>query len=259
MSNIIRSGRLGQLGALTTWAFTGWATRAREPHELDPEKDGGCILNQAPHPVDVLRLLGGGVVRSVRGSTVDLNLPGRPGPGYFTALLEFEDGTPATFVYDGYGYIQGWELVPWGETPGRLVAAESANAYRRTLRSGQTNEQDARERLRFGSGEAGFRGGDGNWTPPDAGLVIAACELGEIRQSAKGLYVYDDHGRHDEPLPRDASARVNEVNELRQGMSGQNPLHDGRWGTATMEVVLAIAESSRQHEEVSLSYQVPAR
>jgi len=81
---------------------------------------------------------------------------------------------------------------------------------------------------------------------------------GMASQSAKGLYVYDDYGRHDEAMPPDVSAMVNEVNELRQGMSGQRPLHDGRWGTATMEVVLAIAESSQQRKEVSLCFQAPA-
>ena len=262
MSRIIRSGRLGKLGALATWAFTGWMTRAREPHELDLQKDGGCIFNQGPHPVDVLRLLGGGVVRSVRGSVVDLNLPGRPGPGYFSAFLEFDDGTPATLLYDGYGYVQGWELVPWGETPQRAAASDSSNAYRRQLRSGTADEISARELLRFGGrpdGGSPFGRGDGNWSPMDAGLVIATCELGVIRQSAKGLYIYDDDGRHDEAIALSASARENEVADLKRGMAGSKPVHDGRWGMASMEVVLAIAESAKTHKEVTLSHQVPLR
>lgn len=258
MRSVIKSGRLGGLGALTTWSFTSWMTRAREPHELDPDRDGGCILNQAPHPVDVLRLLGGGGVRSVRGSTVDLRLPGRPGPGYFTALLEFDDGTPASFVYDGYGYIQGWELVPWGETPPRLRAAQAANAYRRELRSGEADEYAARERLRFAGGQDGFGGGEGGWTPLDAGVVIATCERGELRQSRTGLYVYDDEGRHDEPLPAGASGRQNEVAELGRAMKGEAVLHSGRWGAATIEVVQAISESARERREAVLRHQVPA-
>lgn len=262
MSRIIRSGRLGKLGALATWAFTGWMTRAREPHELDPEKDGGCIFNQGPHAVDVLRLLGGGLVGSVRGAAVDLNLPGRPGPGYFSAFLEFEDGTPATLVYDGYGHIQGWELVPWGETPQRVATAEAGNAYRRRLRAGTADELASRELLRFGGrpdGGASSSRSDGNWTPVDAGLVIATCELGEIRQSASGLYVYDDDGRHEEAFASPTSARENEVADLRLGMTGDRAIHDGRWGMASMEVVLAIAESAKTHKEVALSHQVPLR
>ena len=262
MRRIIASGRLGRLGALTTWAFTGWMTRPREPHEVDPARDGGCVYNQGPHIVDVLRMLGGGLVRSVRGTAVDLNLPGRPCDGYFSAHLEFEDGTPATLLYNGYGHVQGWELVPWGETPNRHAAQEAGAAYRRALRTGTADEAAARELLRFGGQDDDDRprggGREGGWTPPDAGLVIATCELGEIRQSAHGLYVYDDDGRHDEPFTSTAgSYRENEVNELRLGMSGGQPLHNGRWGMATMEVVLAILESSKQHREVELKHQVP--
>lgn len=37
------------------------------------------------------------------------------------------------------------------------------------------------------------------------------------------------------------------------------PLHDGRWGTATPEVCLAIVESSRTRRDVLVSHQVPTR
>jgi phthalate 4,5-cis-dihydrodiol dehydrogenase len=37
------------------------------------------------------------------------------------------------------------------------------------------------------------------------------------------------------------------------------PLHDGRWGTATLEVCLAIVESSRTRRDALLSHQVPTR
>ena len=60
MREIVDSGRLGRLGALTTWSHTGWIIRPREPYEVDVALGGGTIFNQAPHQVDVLRLLGGG-------------------------------------------------------------------------------------------------------------------------------------------------------------------------------------------------------
>jgi phthalate 4,5-cis-dihydrodiol dehydrogenase len=265
MRNLISGGRLGKLAALTSWSFTTWMTRAREPHEVDVEHGGGAVYNQAAHPIDVLRLLGGGLVRSVRGMTVDTALPGRPCPGYFGAMMAFEDGLPATFVYDGYGYLNGWELTPWGETPARLRGMDATYAYRRALRSGTANEYEARELLRFGgrpaTEEGGLRGGteDAGWTPQDAGLVIATCELGEVRQSRGGLYVYDDFGRHDEPVDGGASMRHNEVAELRDAIAGTRaPLHDGRWGKATIEVLVALLESARTHREVTLKHQIPA-
>jgi phthalate 4,5-cis-dihydrodiol dehydrogenase len=258
MQRILVSGRLGRLGALATWAFTTWAIRAREPHELDVNRGGGGIYNQAPHSIDVLRLLGGGMVRSVRGMTCQL-LPEREGPAYFQAYLEFEDGTPASAMYNGYGYINGWEFTPWGETFQRQAASEAAYEYRRKLRAHEADEYAARETLRFGGRPAGGgSGGDGGWTPQDAGIVVASCERGEIRQSATGLYVYDDGGRHDEPLPPGTSMRLNEVTDLIDAISGRRrPLHDGRWGMATMEVVLGLIRSAAEHREIMMEHQVP--
>ena len=49
------------------------------------------------------------MLRSVRGTMLDFGLPGRACAGYFSAYMEFDDGTPVTLVYDGYGYVGGWE------------------------------------------------------------------------------------------------------------------------------------------------------
>lgn len=259
MRRIIASGRLGRLGSLTTWAFLGWMLRPREPHELDVRLGGGAVYNQAPHAIDVLRLLGGGRLRSVRATTGQW-LPQRPCPGAFSAYLEFGDGTPATLVYDGNGYVHGWELLPWGETPVRQAAAAAAYAYRRELRAGTADESAARERLRFAGAPANAvraGAGDGRWVPGDAGIVIASCERGALRQSPTGLYVYDDAGRHDEPLPPGQSLRQNEVAELRDAIAGRPVLHDGRWGMATLEAVLAIMQSAAERREVYLQRQAP--
>ena len=264
MRGVLKSGRLGQLRALTDWSFTSFMTRARERHEIDQSIGGGTIYNQGPHVLDVLRLLGGGMVRSVRASMVDTGLQGRPCAGYITAFLEFEDGVPATFTYDGYGYVQNWEFLQWGETPGRVAAWEDSNTYRRALRNGTANELEARELLRYAGRPAGSApgGGGGNnegWVPGDYGIIVATCDLGEIRQSRDGLYVYDDDGRHDEPLPTGATFRGNEVGELVQAINGVTPVHDGTWAKATIELVLAVMESAETHREVVLKHQVPVR
>ena len=264
MQRLIASGRLGRLAALSGWSFTNWMTRAREPDEVDVTTGGGAVYNQAAHPIDVLRLLGGGMVRSVRGTMVDTNLPGRPCPGYFTGFMEFEDGTPANFVYNGYGYIGSWEMVPWGETPERVAASQRSGEYRRALRSGTANEYDARELLRFGGrpstepDSSQVSGANSGWVPADAGLVIATCELGEVRQSRDGLFVYDDDGRHEEPIDAGTSMRQNEVNELREAIAGnRRALHDGAWGKATIEVLVSLIASAESHREIELQNQVP--
>jgi predicted dehydrogenase len=258
MRRIVSSGRLGRLGGLTNWVFGDWMLRARVPNEVNVDVDGGMVFNQGPHPIDAIRLIGGGMVRSVRGTAIDFSLPGRPCPGYLTAYLEFEDGTPATVLYDGYGYLRGWEMVPWGETPQRQASTEASFAYRRRLRGGMSDEEDARELLRYGGRPQGSGpAGDPSWVPSDSGLLVASCELGDIRQSPTGLYVYDDEGKHDEPLPAGANARANEVAELRNAIAGRPVFRDGRWGMATLEVVLAILQSGAEHREIVLEHQVP--
>ncbi len=254
MRKIIASGRLGRLGGLTDWAFNDWMVRPREAHEVD-SRDGGELLNQGPHPVDALRLLGGGRVRSLRGTMIDLDLPGRACAGYFTAYMEFDDGTPATLVYDGYGYVGGWEMVPWGETPERQSAIDAQYAYRRQLRSQSVDEDVMRAMARFGE-RPGRGTGDGTWVPSSPGNVIATCERGVIRQSQKGLYVYDDEGRHDEPFAVAGNVRLNEAAELRRALNGEPYFRDGHWGKATLEVVLAIAESATQRKEIYMQHQV---
>ena len=259
MREIVTSGRLGGLGALADWSFSDWMLRAREPHEVENDRDGGALLNQGPHPVDALRLLGGGMLRSVRATTRDFGLRGRPCAGYFCAYMEFEDGTPATLVYDGYGYIHGWEGVAWGETDARVDGSKEQYAYRRRLRNGTADELPAREQYRFGApAEAPSRAGaDGSWVPSGPGNIVVTCERGEIRQAAAGLYVYDDDGRHEEPFSAGGNVRFNEATELRRGMASEPIFRDGRWGMATTEVVLAIAESAAQRREIYLEHQVP--
>src|SRR5205085_10274730 len=100
------------------------------------------------HQVDAIRLLGGGMVRSVRGAVGDW-LTARPCHGYYAAFLEFEDGTPATLVHNGYGYFLASELVPWGVDQPR-TRMEHRVRFRKELRAGTLPEEEAKESLRFG-------------------------------------------------------------------------------------------------------------
>ena len=74
--------------------------------------------------------------------------------------------------------------------------------------------------------------------------------------------MYADDGRREEsvPLGRAAPDKGKVVDELYGAIrDARLPLHDGRWGTATLEICLAIVESSRTRREVPLAHQVPTR
>src|SRR5580700_6527265 len=112
------------------------------PEELDEALGGGVVYRHAPHLIDTVRLLGGGKLRSVRAS-VGRWMKERACPGNFSAYLEFEDGTPATIVYNGYGYFDTSELT-WG-FGNRMYAEDERPAVRRALRMGTADQDVAKE------------------------------------------------------------------------------------------------------------------
>jgi phthalate 4,5-cis-dihydrodiol dehydrogenase len=213
--------------------------------------------------VDTVRLLGGGLVRSVRAQ-VGQWLPARPIPGYYAAFLEFEDGTPATIVHNGYGYFLGAELVPWGQDRQRYTAEERA-AVRQALRAGTRAETEEKQALRIGGAQERqtFRREEPEpWVPEDNGFVLASCDRGDVRQSAYGIYVHSERGKEEIDIvagrAMGPSERRAELEELYDAVVLGKPLwHDGRWGMATLEVCLAMMESARQRQEVQLQHQVP--
>ena len=94
--------------------------------------------------------------------------------------------------------------------------------------------------------------------PLHLGITVATCERGDIRQSAYGLYVYDDDGNREEPV-EDMLRRVGvvEIEEFYDVVVNDRPLyHDGRWGLATMEAQMAILQSAEKRREIKLRHQV---
>lgn len=261
MRRIIASGALGQLRALHVMAYTDWMLRPRSGEELDPEQGGGVPYRQHPHQVDTVRVLGGGKVRSVRGMTGQWH-PERPIPGYYTAYLEFEDGTPCTILHNGYGYFMANEMVPWGGSQQRY-SLEERGKIRKEMVTGQRKEEDDKQSMRIGGEDEQRifreRTGPRPWEPGDLGMVVASCDRGDIRHSQFGLFVYDDNGLTDVNLNAESGigGRRAELVELYNSIVLGKPMfHDGVWGIGTLEVGLAIMQSARERKEIMLTHQV---
>jgi phthalate 4,5-cis-dihydrodiol dehydrogenase len=243
MAELVRSGELGKLGMVQTWHFTDWMYRPRLPDELDVALGGGPVFRQASHQVDIVRYIGGGLVRSVRAQTVQLD-PGRGAPGAYTVYLEFESGVPATIVYSGYGFFQMGELLG-RESPTPAPA----------VRSGTTvaDEAAAKEAMRYSGAASDTRRGAN--TLGLFGLTLVTCEHADLRESAEGLVVYR-RGQRETMSVADELRGAAELDELYRAVRFGEPIvHDGRWGEATLEVCLAIHESARARSEVLLSRQ----
>jgi phthalate 4,5-cis-dihydrodiol dehydrogenase len=91
------------------------------------------------------------------------------------------------------------------------------------------------------------------------GVTIVSCAGGDLRPSADGVLIYGRNGLVEIPVdPAKAFPdRSGVVDELIESIArDQPPLHDGRWGKATLEVCLAMLMSARERREVTLSFQV---
>jgi phthalate 4,5-cis-dihydrodiol dehydrogenase len=257
---IVKSGELGKLCMMHTWNFNEFMYRPRMKHELAMTR--GVVLNQGPHHVDIVRLIGGGMVRSVRAMTGIWD-KARAWEGSYTCYLEFENGTPATLVYSGYGFFDTAELFEWVGEGGQPRAPETNLNVRKKLADVRTpeEEEELKEAMRYG----GRREGEFShvWTgerkQPFFGFILVSCERGDIRQTADGLRIYGENERREIKLPARTRGREAEVEELYDAVvKGRPVLHGGRWGAATLEVCLAMLESSRERKEIFLSHQVPS-
>ncbi|MFN0074461.1 MAG: Gfo/Idh/MocA family oxidoreductase [Chloroflexota bacterium] len=266
MRKVIQSGEVGDLRAMTLVAYSDWMLRPRTADELDVNQGGGMVYRQGPHQIDTVRVLGGGMLRSVRAYAGQW-MPERSIPGYYSAFMEFENGQPVTITHDGYGYFMGSEMVQWGHANQRYTPEERVEV-RRQMRTGSRNENQDKQDIRIGGSKERtvFRPAHSDrvqWVPEDLGIVIVSCDRGDLRHSPYGVYVYSDAGQREIDLTPDrfmggAGQRRAELEEIYDAVVFGKPLwHDGRWGMATLEVVLAIIESSRERKEVMLTHQVP--
>jgi phthalate 4,5-cis-dihydrodiol dehydrogenase len=251
---IIASGEVGAVRMITAFNYTDFLYRPRRPEELDTARGGGVMFNQAAHQIDIVRLLGGGLVNSVRAMTGAWD-PQRPTEGAYNAFLAFEGGAAATATYSGYAHFDSDEFCDW---VGELGAPKNPERYgeaRRTLAGSAEQELAQRTARAYGLGfnapEIGER-----WHQ-HFGVVVVSCERADLRPLPNGVMIYGDDAKRLEPLPRPTVQRAEVIDELYDAVvHGKPPLHSGEWARATLEVCLAILQSGREQREVALTHQV---
>lgn len=252
MRRLIADGRLGDVVQINSLMFNDWLQRPRVPAEVDTARGGGVVFRQAPHLVDIVRYLGGGMVKSVRA------VAGRWDPhfateGNFGALLIFESGAAATIGFGGYGHFDvtelHWHIGVYGDQ-------KDPRAPQRPRRSGATTQEEKMANPAFAALADDAKRAK---RMPFFGLTVVSCARGSIRQSPDGLYVYDTSGCSEVAVPPNPE-RAAELTALRDALRDKQPVFpDGRWGAATLEVCLAILESARSGKDVALSRQIPSR
>jgi phthalate 4,5-cis-dihydrodiol dehydrogenase len=241
---LIDGNSYGRIRMITALDFTDFVYRPRRPEELA----AGAVYNQAAHHVDIVRLLAGGDVRSVRALVGNWD-PARPTEGAYTCLLGFDQGLFATLVYSGYAHFDSDEFMGWIGEMGQKRDAESYGLARKAL-------QNASDEVLFKTAR-NYGGPELKETEPVAhqhfGVVIASCEKADLRPLPTGVMIYGDAEKRLEPLQAPEVPRREVIDELYGAVvEGRPPLHSGEWAIATLEVCLAMLTSARQRKEILL-------
>ncbi len=253
LRGLIECGDFGAVRMINAIDYTDYLYRPRRPEELDTAQGGGAVFNQAAHQVDIVRLVGGGRVASVRAATGAWD-PSRPTEGAYAALLTFADGTFASLTYSGYGHFDSDEWQGWIGEMGQKKAPYAGSS---ALRFAHARDEAAFKNAR------NYGGSD--YRPPLAqapahqhfGTLLVSCDRADLRALPNGVMIYQNGAARLDPLPPPPAPRAEVIDELyRAVVHGKAPLHDGAWAMATLEVVLAILRSAREGRDVALSHQV---
>jgi phthalate 4,5-cis-dihydrodiol dehydrogenase len=256
---LIARGTYGRLRMITAMNFTDFLYRPRRPEELDTQTGGGVLFNQAPHHVDVMRLLADSPVKSVRAVTGAWDAR-RATEGAYSALLNFEDGVFASLVYSGYAHFDSDEFMDWIAESGLPKDPTHYGAARTAIGDATSGREELalKQAQNYGAPRAPTPAVMRRWHQ-QFGPLIVSCEGADLRPMPNGIAIYADTERRFEPIPEPISPRREVIDEFCDAVfDGKAPKHDGPWGMATMEVCLAMLQSAREQREIMLQHQARA-
>jgi phthalate 4,5-cis-dihydrodiol dehydrogenase len=256
---IIDSGKYGAVRMLTAQNFTDFLYRPRRPEELATQLGGGVMHSQAAHQIDMVRLLGGGLVSSVRAHTGAWD-SSRSTEGAYSALLGFEGGAFASCTYSGYGHYDTDALMDnIGELGQRKNPEDYAVARKRLLNAIKPEEETALKADRNYGGKLYLPalGLPTGLAHQHFGQIIISCEKADLRPSPTGIAVYADKQKSFELLPAPRIPRQEVIDELFDAVVHGKPApHCGGWARATTAACLAMLESAQSGQDCRPAFQV---
>ncbi len=251
MRDLIASGDFGRVRMINAINYTDYLYRPRRPEELDTAQGGGAVFNQAAHQVDIVRLIGGGRVETVRAITGSWDSR-RATEGAYAALLTFENGAFASLTYNGYGHFDSDEFQDWiGEM------GETKTPHAKSRRRFENSDEEIAFKNARNYGGADFKPSCGRAVAhQNFGTLLVSCDRADLRALPNGVMIYQDDSARLDVLPPSTVPRAGVIDELYQAVvDGKAPLHDGAWATATVEVLLAMLRSGREGSDVRLGQQ----
>jgi phthalate 4,5-cis-dihydrodiol dehydrogenase len=106
-----------------------------------------------------------------------------------------------------------------------------------------------------------FRGASEASVPPAPwilwGPLIVSFDQGDVRLTPNGVLVYGAEEVREIAVSDETDGRDGIINQFYDAVTtGKRPANDGRWGKATLEVLLALFQSGNERQEILLSHQV---
>jgi phthalate 4,5-cis-dihydrodiol dehydrogenase len=249
---LIDSGAFGPAQMIHALNYTDFLYRPRRPEELDTARGGGAIFSQGAHQVDIVRLLAGGEVKSVRAATGAWDTA-RPTEGSYTALFTFASGAFASLTYGGYGHFDSDEFQGW---VGEMGETKTPYARKPHVLTADAQEVAFKNARNYG-GSAYQAPAARDLTHQHFGPIIVSCTRADLRPVPNGVMIYQEGAARLDPLPPPKVPRGEVIDELYAAIvDGKPPLHDGAWAMATLEACLAILQSAREGRDIALSHQV---
>jgi phthalate 4,5-cis-dihydrodiol dehydrogenase len=255
----IQSGEFGAVRMIQALNYTDFLFRPRRPEELDTAQGGGVIFSQAAHQLDIVRLLGGGLVTSVMAHTGAWD-PARPTEGAYSALLGFAGGAFASVSYSGYGHFDSDQ---WMNDVGELGQPKNRADYgaaRRRLANAHNAQQEAELKAARNYGAPHWVGSTSVPTGlhhQHFGPLVISCDRADLRPMPNGVWVDGDGASVLDVLEPPQIPRQEVIDELYNAIFHQQAvLHSGEWARATTAVSLAILQSAHNAQPVAPAFQV---
>ena len=209
---LIESGDFGRVHMINAINYTDYLYRPRRPEELDTARGGGAVFNQAAHQVDIVRLIGGGRVASVRAARVRGMQAGRPKVpmrrcSRSKTAPSRRSPTTATAI-----------SIPMNFRAGSGRWAKQSSLTRAIRRRFATPQDELAFKNARNYGGAEFR-------PPARtavahqhfGTVLVSCERADLRALPNGVMIYQNGSARLDALPPPTVPRAEVIDELYRG------------------------------------------
>lgn len=248
MARVVGSGAIGRVLSFTNICHTNWVLRPRFGYELVPALGGGVAFRQAPHQVEIARTIVAEPVVAVTALAGESAVPVTT-VGNYSALLEFASGVSGTLVYNGYGYFDTAELTFGVGESGRPADTSSSARLRANAAWSADKYGEAGLAARNRGPAGGRRTEQRPWS--FVGLTVISGERGDIRQSPKGVTVYDENGQREEDCLNEKGGLAVDFAEFYDALRGGKALeHDATWGATTVKICQAIWTSHNERRRV---------